>query len=137
MATPTAQPASQIIADALVALNVIRAGQTPSAEDQAQCIRRMNQMMAMWEADGRALGYVPVGTVTTTLTVPDGAVLGIWTSLAINVAPLFGANVSPELIALNERGLAVIDKLCAKEVLMELDVPCPADWGGGYNIESD
>jgi hypothetical protein len=136
MATPTAQPASQIIADALVALNVIRSGQTPSAEDQAQCIRRLNQMMALWEADGRALGYVPVGTVTTTLTVPDGAVLGIWTSLAINVAPLFGANVSPELIALNERGLAVIDKMCAQEVLMELDVPRP-DAGNGYNIESD
>lgn len=119
-----------------MALNVIRSGQTPSAEDQAQCIRRLNQMMALWEADGRALGYVPVGTVTTTLTVPDGSILGIWTSLAINVAPLFGANVSPELIALNERGMSVIDKLCAQQVLMELDVPAESH-SGGYSIETD
>lgn len=135
MATPTAQTASQVITDALVSLNVIREGQTPSAEQQAQAIRRMNQMMALWEADGRPLGYIPIGTVTDTLTVPDGSLMGIWTSLAILLAPLFGATVSAELIEMNRQGMAVIDKITAKEVLMELDVPTPTG-PEVFNIES-
>ncbi|HEY4689750.1 MAG TPA: hypothetical protein VIK33_10590 [Anaerolineae bacterium] len=135
MATPTAQTASQIITDALVSLNVIREGQTPSAEQQAQAIRRMNQMMALWEADGRALGYIPIGTVTDVLTVPDGALMGIWTSLAILMAPLYGATVSAELAEMNRQGMAVVDKITAKEVLMELDVPTPSG-REVFNIES-
>lgn len=135
MATPTAQAASQVITDALVALNVIREGQTPSAEQQAQVIRRMNQMMALWEVEGRALGYIPIGTVTDVLTVPDGSLMGIWTSLAILVAPLFGATVSAELIEMNRQGMAAIDKITAQEVLMELDVPTPSG-REVFNIES-
>ena len=135
MATPTAQTASQIITDALVSLNVIREGQTPSAEQQAQAIRRMNQMMALWEADGRALGYIPIGTVTDVLTVPDGALMGIWTSLAILMAPLYGATVSAELAEMNRQGMAVVDKITAREVLMELDVPTPSG-REVFNIES-
>jgi hypothetical protein len=134
MATPTSQPASQVITDALVALNVIREGQTPSAEQHAQLIRRLNQMMAMWEADGKALGYVPVGTATDTMTVPDGALMGIWTSLAILSAPLFGAAVSGELAEMNRQGMAVIDKITAREVLMEMDVPTPTG-REAFNIE--
>ena len=135
MATPTAQTASQLITDALVSLNVIREGQTASAEQQAQAIRRMNQMMALWEADGRALGYIPIGTVTDTLTVPDGALMGIWTSLAILLAPLFGAAVSAELAEMNRQGMAVVDKITAKEVPMYLDVPTPSG-REVFNIES-
>lgn len=136
MATPTAQSASQVITDALLALNVIREGQTPSAEQQAQLIRRLNQMMALWEADGKNLGYIPVGTVTDVMNVPDGALVGIYSSLAIFAAPLFGASVSDELVAVNAAGMAVIDKLCAKEVLAQLDVPVPADRATTFNIET-
>jgi len=136
MATPTAQAASQVITDALVALNVIREGQTPSAEQQAQAIRRLNQMMALWEVEGRPLGYIPVGTVTDVMTVPDGSLMGIWTSLAILLAPLFGATVSAELIEMNRQGMAAVDKITAQEVLMQLDVPSPSDFGS-YNIETD
>lgn len=137
MATATAQAASQVIADSLLAINVIREGQTPSAEQQAQMIRRLNQMMALWEAEGRSLGYIPVGTVTDVLTVPDGSLVGIYSSLAIFAAPSFGATVSQELIAINERGMAIIDKITAKEVLAELDLQMPADRGHGFNINVD
>lgn len=135
MATPTAQAASQLIADSLLAINVIRDGQTPTAEMQAQAIRRLNQMMALWETDGVSLGYIPVGTVTDILTVPDGALQGIYTSLAIALAPSFGATVSEELIALHTKGMAVIDKITAKEVCMYLDVPQPSHIYG-FDIET-
>jgi hypothetical protein len=127
MTTPTAITASQLITDALRLLNVIREIETPSAEQQAQCIRALNEMMALWEADGNQLGYIPVGTVTDKLTVPDGAILGIKSSLAIVIAPFFGASVSQELVASAKMGMQVIEKLTAKEPSMVLDVPSPAD----------
>lgn len=134
MATPTSQPASQVIADALLDLNVIRTGQTPSADQQALGIRKLNEMMALWEAEGRRLGYVPVGTVTTVLTVPDAAIVGIRTNLAIFMAPSFGASVSPELIALADMGLSTIQKICAQEITIVTDLPPSSDTGGGYDI---
>lgn len=136
MATPTAQPASQVIADTLLAINVIRAGQTPSAEQQAQGIRRLNQMMALWAGEGKNLGYIPVGTVTDVLTVPDAALVGIVNNLAILWAPFFGATVAPEIVALAERGMAVIDKLTSQEILITTELQPAADYPGTYNIQS-
>lgn len=137
MATPTAQTGSQVIADTLLAINVIRAGQTPSAEQQAQGIRRLNQMMAMWEGEGKSIGYIPIGTVTDTLTVPDAAILGIVNNLAILWAPFFGASVTQEIVALAERGMAVIDKLASQEIIASTELQPAADFSGPYNIQLD
>lgn len=134
MATPTAQSGSQIIKDALVALNVIREDETPTAEQQALCIRCLNQMMAMWEADGKALGYIPIGTATDTLMVPDGAIMGIYTSLAILIAPSYGAQISQELLESYNRGMAVIDKITAKQVIMNMDVQSSSADDRDFNI---
>lgn len=127
MTTPTAISASQLITDALRLINVIRETETPSAEQQAQCIRSLNEMMALWEADGKQLGYIPVGTATDTLTVPDGAIMGMKYGLAIVAAPFFGASVSQEVVASAGIGMRVIDKITAKEPSMVLDVPVATD----------
>lgn len=137
MATPTAQTASQVITDALVGVNVIRAGETPSAADQAFCIRRLNQMMALWESEGRNLGYIPVGTVTDVLTVPDAAILGIVNNLAIHIAPSYGATVPAEIVALAMMGLQTIDKITAREVIMDMDLQPTADAPVAYNVNTD
>lgn len=136
MATPTAQAASQIIADALLAICVIRDGETPSAALQAQGIRRLNQMMALWEAEGRNIGYIPVGTVTDVLTVPDAAVLGIVNNLAIHMAPSLGATVPVEIVALAQMGLAVIDKITAKDVIMDMDLQGTSDMAAVFSINT-
>lgn len=136
MATPTSQAASQVITDALLAIGVIRDGETPSAALQQQAIRRLNQMMALWEGEGRHLGYIPVGTVTDVLTVPDAAILGIVNNLAIHMAPHFGATVPAEIVALATMGLATIDKITAQEVLADLDLQRPADWPGAFSINT-
>lgn len=136
MATPTAQAASQIIADALLAINVIRDGETPSAPLQAQAIRRLNQMMALWESESRNLGYIPVGTVTDVLTVPDGAILGIVNNLAIHMAPSLGATASAELVALAMMGLQTIDKITSQEVIMDMDLQPTADIPQAFDINT-
>lgn len=136
MATPTAQTAAQVIQDALLAIKIIREGQTPTADMQAQAIRRLNQMMALWAAEGRDIGYVPVGTVTDTLTVPDAAILGIYSTLAIMLAPAYGASVSEELYAMSRMGMETIDKITVKEVRMDMDVPMPSDDLGPFSIST-
>ena len=136
MATPTTQTASQVIADALLAINVIRDGETASAAQQAQGIRRLNQMMALWEGESRNLGYIPVGTVTDVLTVPDAAILGIVNNLAIHMAPSFGATVPVEIVALAMMGLATIDKLTAKEVIMDMDLQPTAARSEPFDINT-
>lgn len=136
MATPTAQTAAQLIADSLLNINVIRAGQTPTADQLAQGVRRLNQMMANWEAEGKRLGYVPVGAATDTLTVPDGALLGMMSHLAIHLAPSMGASLSPELAVLAEMGMATIDKLTCVEVLASTELQRAADSGVPFNISS-
>lgn len=103
---------------------------------QAQGIRRLNQMMALWEAEGKNLGYIPVGTVTDVLTVPDAAILSIVNNLAIHMAPSFGATVPVEIAALAMMGLATIDKITAKEVIMDMDLQLPADWPGAFNVNT-
>lgn len=136
MATPTAQAASQIIADALLAINVIRDGETPNAALQAQGVRRLNQMMALWESEGRNLGYIPVGTVTDVLTVPDAAILGIVNNLAIHMAPSFGATVPAEIVALAMMGMQTIDKITAKEVIFDMDLQQTADDPLFFNVNT-
>ena len=136
MATPTAQAASQVIADALLAIGIIRDGETPSAALQAQGIRRLNQMMALWEAEGRNLGYIPVGTVTDILTVPDAAILGIVNNLAIHMAPSFSVTASAEIVALAMMGMATIDKITAQEVIPETDLQPSVAIGSTFNIST-
>lgn len=136
MSTPTAIAASQLIRDALVLLNVIRETETPSAEQQATGSRHLNEMLAEWEADGKPLQYVPVGTVTTTLTIPDGSIRAVKYNLAVAMAPSFGATVSQEVIAIAMAGAALISKITAKEPSMQLDVPSPSDWTYPRSIET-
>lgn len=136
MATPTSQAASQVISDALLAINVIRDGETPNAAQQSQGIRRLNQMMALWEGEGKNLGYIPVGTVTDVLTVPDAAILGIVNNLAIHMAPSFGATVPVEIATLAAMGLGVIDKITAQEVIMDMDLQPTADRWAAFDINS-
>lgn len=134
--TPTAQPASQIIADMLLDLNVIRSGQTPNASQQAVCIRKLNEMMAIWEVEGRHLGYIPVGIVTAILTVPDAAIPGIRANLAIHCASAFGATISAELAAVADMGLETIRKVCSQEIPITTDLQPSIDIGNGFDIQN-
>lgn len=93
-------------------------------------------MMALWEGEGRNLGYIPIGTVTDVLTVPDAAILGIVNNLAIHIAPSYGASVPAETVALAMMGLQTIDKLTAKEVIMDMDLQRSAADDEPFNVNT-
>lgn len=46
------QTRNELIADALVHIGALEAGDTPSAEDSAFAVRQLNRMVKTWQADG-------------------------------------------------------------------------------------
>lgn len=71
------------------------------SEDLQMALRRLDSMMAQWNAAGIRLGYpIPSSPSGSSLTedtdVPDSANEAIITNLAIKIAPSFGRMVAPE-----------------------------------------
>jgi hypothetical protein len=88
---------ADLIADALRELNVISEIQTPSAEQYAHALRKLNQMMAKWLEDGIEIGFYPQTLASDTCPIPDYAESGVTLALAISCASNYGATVSQEL----------------------------------------
>lgn len=88
---------ADLIADALRELNVISEIQTPSAEQYAHALRKLNQMLAKWLEDGIEFGFYPQSSASDTCPIPDYAETGVTLALAIACASNYGATVSQEL----------------------------------------
>ena len=88
----------QQVADSAL-LNIMVAGSEASleADDMADFMDAMNKWMAALVALGINLGYTNVTSASDTLTVPDGAIDGIISNMAIKMAPQYGGVVTPEL----------------------------------------
>lgn len=72
-----------------------------SAEELQTALRRLDSMMATWEAKGVRVGYaMPSGPTTSSLDsasgLPDSAVETVYLNLAIRLAAGFGKQVSPD-----------------------------------------
>lgn len=76
-----------------------------SNPDQLQsCLRRMDGLLATWNAKGIHLGYpLPSGANVSALTdvtgVSDAAAPAIYLNLACQIAPMFGKQLSPQTVA--------------------------------------
>lgn len=88
---------ADLIADALRELTVISEIQTPSAEQYAHALRKLNQVMAKALEDGVEIGYSPQTSASDTCPIPDYAELGVTLLLSIACASNYGATVSAEL----------------------------------------
>lgn len=108
-----------LIGDALRELAVISEIQTPSAEQGAHALRKLNQMMARWEEDGIRLEYFPQTVSSDTCPIPPYAEDGVTTNLAVKLAPNYGATVSMELAAAAMSGY---DTICRTAVSAALPV---------------
>ncbi len=97
-----------IIDDALRDAGVISEIDTASAEQGAFCLRRLNQLMEVWREDGIQIGYFAQNTTTDTIPIPDWAELGVTETLAIAIAPNYGASVSIEQIAIADVSAGMI-----------------------------
>ncbi len=90
--------ALEIVTDALRYIGVISETETPSAEQGADGVRKLNELMASLEEDGRDFGYAQIADTADTVVCPLGEVRTIKALLAVNMSPIYGAAI-PEVVA--------------------------------------
>lgn len=132
----------QLITDALRALNVIRESQTPNANQQANVLRFLNQMMFAWEADGTVLGYFEQTTPSDTCPIPQWAEMGVTYMLALAIAGDYGADPLASVIKRADDGyqtiLRTVENLKLEGADMRHLPVGSGHWGdSGYDITTD
>jgi hypothetical protein len=73
---------------------VIDARDSPAAEESADALVALNDLLRRWEADGLALGWTDCTAVTDTLAVPNEALRAVAYNLAVDLAPEYGKQPS-------------------------------------------
>ena len=128
------ETANTIIVDALQEL-LIQASEAPIEADEAQtAIRYLNRMMAEFDAEGISLGYTNVSNLSDSITVPDGAVGGIVTNLAIRLASQYDKQVSASLAASAQAGKEAMTNIAV--TILETSYPSTLPIGSGNQGDS-
>ncbi len=99
---------ADILRDALGHLREIDANEAVEAEDARDGIRALNLMMRRWEANGLALGWTDVASVTDTLPVPPEAEEAIGYNLALRLRARYGGTLDQDVVQLANDGLAML-----------------------------
>jgi len=103
--------AESLVNDILQELLINSAEQSIPAVDFQTALRYLNDWMAMQDADGVKLGYTELTNPTDTVTVPAGAIMGMKTNVAIQLAATYDVVITPDLSARAANGLNVMVKL--------------------------
>lgn len=122
---------SDVIGDSLREINVIGETDTPSAEQGAYGLRKLNELMESWTQNGINLGYFAQTSTTDACPIPPWALMGVECALAIAMAANYGKSISPELAAKAQIGYAPITRNAALNVIQPLD-DRHLPWGSGH-----
>ena len=87
----------EFVTDALRELNVIAETDTASAEQGQHGLRKLNEMLEVWAENEIAFGYFEQTDASLDCPIPKYAEKAVKAGLAIDMAPTYGATVSPEL----------------------------------------
>lgn len=127
---------ADLIADSLRELCVISEIQTPSAEQYAHALRKLNQVMAKTLEDGVEIGFYPQTLASDTCPIPEYAELGVTLLLAIALASNYGATVSQELGA---TAASAFETILRTSILARMPVGRmlnrPRGEGDGYTVD--
>jgi len=102
----------------------------PEVDD---AIFAMNNFMTALDADGVNLGYTVVDSVTDTITIPDGALMGLVKNVAVIMGPQFGAIIPPELFAQARKYLKTMTNLGLNLQPMQFPDTLPIGSGNEYD----
>ena len=117
---------------------LVRESESPMQADEVQdVIFNMNVYMLAQSANGINLGYTSVSDTGDTITVPDGALMGIIANVAIMMAPTFSATVSPGLITKAQVGMRAMRKLGVSMSESEYPSTLPIGSGNEQNWRDD
>jgi hypothetical protein len=108
------ETAATLIKSALQEI-LVQASEAPIEADQAQdAIRYLNRMMAALQANGIDLGYTNVTSLASPITVPDGAIDGMVSNLALRLFPQYsepGTPVDQVLFREAAEGMKILERL--------------------------
>jgi hypothetical protein len=129
----------EIIADSLREIGVIAETENPSAEQGAHVLRVMNDLIEAWTESDVEFGYFAQTETTDDWPGPEWAKRAVKLKLAIEIAPNYGAVVSPELAT---KALEAWNALVRKSIIEKMapadmsHMPLGTGWGNGYDIET-
>lgn len=121
--------AGQVVESAFRLILAENADSPIEADEYADGIAALNAMMAAHEAMGIRLGYTEVANVGDFVTVPNGAVLGVISNLALDLAGAFAINPDQSVVSQAARGLAAMRRLGLSKI--EASYPSTLPVGSG------
>lgn len=108
--------ATDIANRSLSRIRVKVAGSDVSTAELSDFINAMNDYMASLGGLGVRLGYTTVSAGTDEVTIPDSCVRGLVANMAIEVAPDYGAEISPGLSRAATEGFATMQRVAREPV---------------------
>lgn len=108
---------TQLITDALREIKVLDETESPSAEQGDDGLRKLNQMMELWEEAGIRLEYFEQTALSATCPIPAYAETGVTCALAIRLASTYEARVSAELASVAQTAMGVITRKAVSAAL--------------------
>jgi hypothetical protein len=93
---------AQLIRDILSLANIYGPTEAIEPEDSEFCLRKVNALLSDWEADGINLQYFPhsMDELGQDCPIPDDAILAVTYYGAFAVAPHYGKQLAPQMLAL-------------------------------------
>ena len=123
------ETAGEVAQDILLEIVALGADADLDPSETQSTIRYMNRFMTMIAAKGINLGYTVVTSLDDTITIADGAIMGLVKNVAKIVAPQYGAIVTPELHEAARDGLDAMRRLGTTVVASQM--PCTLPRGSG------
>jgi hypothetical protein len=128
-----AETAASVIQDILQEL-VVQGSEAPIEADESQtAMRYMNRYMFMLDADGIKLGYTEVSNLGDTITIPNGAIMGMIKNVAAFISSQFDVPISMQLASDAREGLRVMTKLGTS--IIASNMPCTLPIGSGNEVD--
>lgn len=87
---------------------IIGNGEVPSADELADALERLNALVSLWRAQGADIGAVFPITASTVIYCPDYAATALRYNLLMDVASLYGEQVTQQEAVMARNGLALI-----------------------------
>lgn len=113
-------------------LIIVEAADAPLESDEySDYYFALNSFMSDLEARGISLGYTPVTLGTDEVTVPPGALRGIISNLALEVAPDYGASPNPILVLQAREGMRALRRIGQAQI--EASYPPTLPRGTGHD----
>lgn len=120
-----------LIRDSLSLIKVLRVGASAEIEHSALGLRKLNALLAEWEANGVNLQYYSqtIDQLGNTCPIPDDAQLAVTYYLGFALAPHYGKEIDPAMMALGQKYYDRLTRESVNEKLKEARLNLPRGEG--------